>query len=71
MSDDEEEVPDDMFVLYRWHDERLPVRLGRVLRCVREDGAAPYCIMESWWPLLKLEKIRRQIERVWYVVPLR
>ena len=54
---DEEEVSDDMFVLYRWHDERLPVRLGRVLRCVREDGAAPYCIMESWWPLLKLEKI--------------
>ena len=49
----EEQLCDDMFCLYRWTDAGLPVRLGRVLRCVREDKAAPYVVMQSWWPVQK------------------
>lgn len=32
---------------------QCPVRLGKVLRVVRETTVSPFAIVESWWPVLK------------------
>ena len=63
----EEELSDNMFCLYRWSDAGLPIRLGRVLRCVREDKAAAYVVMQSWWPVQKPGKfLRPNIFGTWF-----
>ena len=34
----------------------LPLRIGRVLRLVSEYNTAPFCIVDSYWPMLKTQK---------------
>ncbi len=43
--------------LYGISPTALPIRVGRILRLVREsDKIYPYALIESWWPLLKPSK---------------
>ena len=52
----QDELENGMLCLFRNRDPGCPIRLGKVLRVVREGSSDPYVVCESWWPILKPEK---------------